>query len=102
MSQRRLFDMLFGSPILPRPVDLPPVIQKLIRRLHRHTAEIGDKMSTVCVACNVAFRTLPSILPTEGQHIAAVTTPVGSQVREWLETVRDPVVDFFLVSVLEG
>ena len=34
MSQRRLFDMLLGSPILPYPVDLPPVIQKLVRRLH--------------------------------------------------------------------
>lgn len=102
MSQRRLFDMLFGSPILPRPVDLPPVIQKLVRRLHRHTAEIGDKVSTVSVACNVTLGTLPSILPTEGQHITAVTTPVGPQVCDRLETVGDPVVDFFLVSFLKG
>ena len=34
MSQRRLFDMLFWCPVLPYPVDLPPVIQKLVRRLH--------------------------------------------------------------------
>jgi hypothetical protein len=55
----------------------------------------------VGVARNVAFRTLSSTLPTKGQHITAVTTPVGSQVREWFETVRDPVVDLFLVPILE-
>ena len=53
------------------------------------------------MARNVAFRTLSSILPTKGQHIAAVTTPVGSQVCEWFETVRDPVIDLFLVPILE-
>ena len=53
------------------------------------------------MARSVTFGTLSSILPTKGQHITAVTTPIGSQVCDWLETVRDPVVDFFLVSVLK-
>lgn len=101
MSQRRLFDMLLRCPVLPYPVDLPPVIQKFVRRLHRHTTEVGDKVSAVCVACNVTFRTLSSILSTKRQHITAVTTPVGTQVCEWFETVRNPVVDLFLVSVLK-
>lgn len=101
MSQRRLFNMLPGCPVLPYPVDLPPIIQKLVRRLHRHSAEVGDKVSAMSVARNVAFRTLSSVLPTKRQHITAVTTPVGSQVCERFETVRDPVVDLFLVSVLK-
>jgi len=79
MSQRRLFDMLLlGCPVLPYPVDLPPVIQKLVRCLHRHTTEVGDKVSAVGVARNVTFRTLSSILPAERQHISAMTTPVCS------------------------
>lgn len=53
------------------------------------------------VARNVAFGTLSSILPTKRQHITAVATPVGPQVCEWFETVGNPVVDFFLISVLK-
>ena len=101
MSQRRLLDMLLlGCPVLPYPVDLPPVIQKLVRRLHRHTTEVRDKMSAVSVARNVTFRTFSSILPAERQHISTMTTPVCSQVCERFETVRDSVVDLLLVSVL--
>jgi len=54
------------------------------------------------MARNVAFGTLSSVLPAKRQHITAVATPVGSQVCEWFETVRDPVVDLFLVSVLKS
>ena len=100
MSQRGLFDMLLGCPVLPYPVDLPPVIQKLVRRLHRHTTEVRDEVSAMGVARNVALRTLSSILPAKRQHITAVAAPVGSQVREWFETMGNPVIDLFLVSVL--
>ena len=101
MSQRRLFDMLLGCPVLPYPVDLPPVIQKLVRRLHRHATEVRDKVSAMGVARNVTFRTFSGILPAKRQHITAMATPVGSQVRERFETMRNPVIDLFLVSVLE-
>jgi hypothetical protein len=100
MCQRRLFDMLLlGCLILPIPVDLPPVIEELVRRLHRHAAEVRNEVGAISVARNIAFRTLPGILASKRQHIAAVTTPVGTQVRDRFETVRNPVVDLFLVSV---
>jgi hypothetical protein len=51
------------------------------------------------VTRNIAFGTLPSILSTKRQHVATVATPVGTQVCERFETVRNPVVDLFLVSV---
>lgn len=102
MCQRRLFGMLLlRCLVLPIPVDLPPVVQELVRRLHRHTAEVRDKVSAMSVTRNIAFGTLPSILSTKRQHVAAVATPVGTQVCERFETVRNPVVDLFLVSVLE-
>lgn len=53
------------------------------------------------MARNVAFRTLSSILPAKRQHITAMATPVGPQVCERFETVRNPVVNFLLVSILK-
>lgn len=102
MSQRWLFNMLLlGCPVLPGPVDLPPVIQELVCRLHRHTTEVGDEVGTVGMTRDITFRTLSSILSTERQHVTTVTTPIGSQVCERFEAVRNPMVDLLLVSILE-
>ena len=66
MCQRRRFAMLLlRCPVLPTPIDLPPVIQQLVCRLHRHTTEVRDKMGAMSVARNIAFRTLSSILSTK-------------------------------------
>lgn len=102
MSQRRLFDMLLLScSVLPAPVDLSPVVQELVRRFHRHTTEIGNKMGAMGMTCDITFRAFSSILPAKRQHITTVTTPVCSQVRERFETVRNSVIDLFLVSILK-
>lgn len=102
MSQRWLFNMLWlGCLVLPVPVDLSPVIQELVRRLHRHATEVGDKVGATGMARNITFRTLSSTLSTKGQHRTTVATPVGSQVCERFETVRNSVIDLFLVSILK-
>lgn len=101
MSQRWLFGMLPDRPALPCPIDLSPVVQELVCRLHRHATEVWDKMRAIRMAGNVTFGTLSSVLPTKRQHITAVTTPVGSQVCEWFETVRNPVVNLFFVPILK-
>jgi hypothetical protein len=51
------------------------------------------------MARNITFRALSSVLSAKGHHITTVTTPVGSQVCDRFETVRNPVVDLFLVSI---
>ena len=91
---------LLGCLVLPSPIDLPPVIQQFVRRLHRHTAKIGDKMSAIGVTCDVALGTFPGILSAKRKHITAVTAPIRTEVRERFETVRNPVVDLFFVSIL--
>lgn len=93
--------LLLRCLVLPVPVDLPPVIQELVRRLHRHTTEVGDKVGALSMTRNITFRTLSGIFSTKRQHVTAVTTPVGSKVCERFETVRNPVVNLFLVSILK-
>lgn len=66
MCQGRRFAMLLlGCPVLPTPIDLPPVIQQLVRRLHRHTTEVRDEMGAMSVARNITFGTLSSVLSTK-------------------------------------
>jgi hypothetical protein len=92
---------LLGCLVLPSPIDLPPVIQQLVCRLHRHTTEIGDKVSTIGMTCNVAFRTFSGILSTKRKHVTAMTTPIRTQICEGFETVRNPVINLFFVSILK-
>jgi hypothetical protein len=44
--------------------------------------------------------TLLGVLPPEGKHITTVTTPIGADIGDRLETMRDPMVDLLLVSLL--
>jgi len=71
----------FGLPIDLLPVDITPASEKLICCLHRHTTKIGNEMSAICMAGNITFRAFPSIFTTEGKHVTAVATPVGTNIR---------------------
>jgi hypothetical protein len=43
----------------------------------------------------------PSIFLAERQHVAAMATPTRAEVAERLESVRNAMVDLFLVALLE-
>lgn len=45
------------------------------------------------------LRTLDSILTTEGKHVSTMTAPIGRHIGVRSESVRDSVIDFFLVSL---
>lgn len=51
------------------------------------------------MACNITLGTLPGVLSAKRQHVTAVTTPVGSQVCERFEAMRNSVVDLLLVPI---
>ena len=78
-------------------VDEPHVAQQPVRRLHRHAAEVGDEVHAVGVAGDVALGALARVLAPEGEHVAAVTAPVGADVGEGFEAVGNAMVDFLLV-----
>ena len=58
-------------------------------------------MGTVGVAGNVAFGASLSIFATQRQHVAAVATPVGAEIRNGFETMGYTMVNFFSVVVLK-
>lgn len=43
-------------------VDVAPIAQELVCRLHRHPAKVGDEMGAVGVAGDVTLRAFPSVL----------------------------------------
>jgi hypothetical protein len=45
-------------------VDVTPLAEELICRLHRHTTEIRHKVGTVSVAGDVTFRAFARVLPS--------------------------------------
>jgi hypothetical protein len=45
-------------------IDIPPIRKQPICVLHRHPTKVGDKMSAICMASDLALRTLAGILPT--------------------------------------
>lgn len=45
---------------------------------------------------------LLGVLPAQRQHVPTVTTPVGADVGDSLETMRNAVIDLFLVSLLQN
>ena len=94
--------LLLLEPTATNPVDIFPVAQKDVRSLHRHTAEVWNQVGTVRVTCDVAFRTPTSVLASERKHVTAVATPVRADVGDRLETMRDTVVDFLGVVVLNN
>lgn len=83
-------------------VDVSPVSQKFVGSLHRHTAKVRNEMSTISVAGDVALGTFSRILASKRQHIATVTTPVGSDICKRFETMWNTVVDLFFIALLEA
>ena len=83
-------------------VDVLPVAQEDVRSLHRHTAEVGNKMGAVRVTGDVALRTAASVLTAKREHITTVTAPVRTDVGNRLEAMGNAVVDFLRIVVLTG
>lgn len=82
-------------------VDISPISEKLICCLHGHAAEVGDQVSTVGMACNVAFRAFAGILASKREHITAMTAPISTNVRQRFEAMRNTVVDLLFVTFLQ-
>lgn len=82
-------------------IDVSPVAQKLVGSLHRHAAEVGDKVCAVCVASDIAFGAPTSILASNGKHVAAMAAPIGSDIGYGFKPMRNAMVDFLLISVLK-
>lgn len=57
-------------------------------------------MGAVRVASDVALCAFARILTAEGKHIAAMTTPICANVCQWLETMRNTMIDFLFISIL--
>lgn len=91
----------FSNFIAPRSVDVPPIPEQLVRSLHRHAAEIRDEMCTIGMTGNIALCAFASIFPSKRQHVTTVAAPVGTYVSQILEPMRDAVIDFFFVTILE-
>jgi len=58
-------------------------------------------MCTIGMASNLAFRTFASIFPSQREHVTTMATPVGTNVSQILKAVRNAVIDFFFVTILE-
>ena len=64
-------------------------------------AEVGDQVSTVGMACNVAFRAFAGILASKREHVTAMTAPISTNVRQRFEAMRNTVVDLLFVTFLQ-
>ena len=84
------------------PIDRLNVAQELVCHLHAHTTKVGNEMSAIRMTGNVTLCTLASILPTQGQDVATVAAPVGANVGDGLESMRDTMVDLDFVSIRLG
>jgi hypothetical protein len=82
-------------------IDISPVAQKLVGSLHRHTAEVRDKVCAVCVASDIAFTATTSILASNRKHVAAMAAPISSDIGYGFKPMGNAMVDFFLISVLK-
>lgn len=100
-------------------LDFVYLVKEYICLLHRHTTEIRNKVSAGGMASDVTFwndhlisksrvraegnsltAAFLSVLPTERQHITAMTTPISSHIGHCLEAMRNSVINFILVSFL--
>ena len=86
--------------LLLAPGDFAGLLEEHVRSLHRHAAKVGDKVRAVGVAGDVAFRAPSCVLAPQRKHVAAVAAPVGTDVVDGLEAVRDAVVDLVRVIFL--
>lgn len=90
---------LLGS-LLFRDVDRTQLCQEFVCGRHWHATEIWDKMGARSMAGEIALRALSSVLAAEREHVSTVTAPVGTDVCNGLEPVRDAMVDFHFVAIL--
>ena len=74
-------------------------MQEGIGLFHAQTAEIRNEMYATRVACQLALGTFLSLFPTERKEVAAVTAPIGTHIRESVETMRHAVVEFDFVWI---
>lgn len=75
------------------------VFENHVRHSHRDTAEVGHEMGALLVSCKRTLGTLSAVLLAKRQHVTTVATPVGTNVRELLETMRNAMVDLLLLWV---
>ena len=59
-------------------------------------------MGAVGVACNIALCASSGVFTAKWKHVAAMTAPVSSNVRDRLEPVRNAVIDLLLVIILHA
>ena len=90
-----------GSTLLALSFDDLHVPEKLVGNFHLHTTEVGNQMCTVGVASDVALGTPSSVFATKGKHVAAMAAPVGADVCDRLEAMRDTMVDLVFVLLEE-
>lgn len=86
-----------GSTLLSLSFDDLHVPEKLVGNFHLHTTEVGNQMCTVSVASDVALGTPSSVFATKGKHVAAMAAPVGADVCDRLEAMRDTMIDLVFV-----
>lgn len=82
-------------------LDVPQLGQQNVCHFHGHSAEVGDKMDTSCMTCKRTLGAFASILLPKWQHVTTVATPTGAEIAERLESMGNPMIDLFLVALLE-
>lgn len=92
----------FGLSLVPSlSVDISPISEKLICCLHGHATEVGDQVSTVSVASNVALRAFAGVLASKREHITAMAAPISTDVRQRFEAMRNTVINLLFVTFLQ-
>jgi hypothetical protein len=74
-------------------------LENLICRFHRHSTEIGHKVSALSMARKTALGAALGVLASKGKEVTAVAAPVRGDVGESFETVRNAVVDLLFVGI---
>lgn len=57
-------------------------------------------MRAVGMASDLTFGAPPGILATKRKNVTTMATPIGAQVGDRLEAVRNPMVNLFFVTIL--
>ena len=82
-------------------VDVAPIAKKFVRGFHRHTTEIGNKVSTIGMTSYITLGTLASIFASKREHVTAMTAPISANVCERFEAMWDTMINLLLVALLE-
>ena len=74
-------------------------LQDFIGDNHRHTAEVRHQMLTLCMASEATLGAFLRISSAQRKQVTTMTAPVGTDIGEVVEPMRDAVVDLFLVRI---